>query len=134
MGDGQHIWAAAEWVLMMRGMFLRPESAKDGNVFVEQFAAFVKVRVEIAVFGFVPANADPDNDLASREMFEGRDLFGGDDGVAHREDKDAQTQSDVRREGCEICECGDGFGAVAILGMLDGHEDVVGCPNGIKTE
>ncbi|MFA9479658.1 hypothetical protein ACERK3_15320 [Phycisphaerales bacterium AB-hyl4] len=25
MGDGQHIWAAAEWVLMMRAMFVREE-------------------------------------------------------------------------------------------------------------
>jgi hypothetical protein len=25
MGDGQHIWAAAEWVLMMRSLFLREE-------------------------------------------------------------------------------------------------------------
>jgi hypothetical protein len=25
MGDGQHTWAAAEWVLMLRNMFLREE-------------------------------------------------------------------------------------------------------------
>jgi hypothetical protein len=25
MGDGQHIWAAAEWVLMMRNWFVREE-------------------------------------------------------------------------------------------------------------
>jgi len=25
MGDGQHVWAAAEWVLMLRNMFLREE-------------------------------------------------------------------------------------------------------------
>lgn len=25
MGDGQHIWAAAEWVLMLRNMFVREE-------------------------------------------------------------------------------------------------------------
>jgi hypothetical protein len=25
MGDGQHIWAAAEWVLMMRSLFIREE-------------------------------------------------------------------------------------------------------------
>ena len=25
MGDGQHVWAAAEWVLMMRNMFVREE-------------------------------------------------------------------------------------------------------------
>ena len=27
MGDGQHIWAAAEWVLMLRNMFVREEGA-----------------------------------------------------------------------------------------------------------
>src|SRR5690606_20536837 len=26
MGDGQHIWAAAEWVLMMRNLFVREEA------------------------------------------------------------------------------------------------------------
>ena len=25
MGDGQHAWAAAEWILMMRSLFLREE-------------------------------------------------------------------------------------------------------------
>ncbi len=25
MGDGQHVWAAAEWVLMVRNMFVREE-------------------------------------------------------------------------------------------------------------
>jgi hypothetical protein len=25
MGDGQHVWAAAEWVMMMRNLFLREE-------------------------------------------------------------------------------------------------------------
>ena len=25
MGDGQHIWAAAEWVLLLRNMFVREE-------------------------------------------------------------------------------------------------------------
>ena len=28
MGDGQHIWAAAEWVLMLRNCFVREEGAK----------------------------------------------------------------------------------------------------------
>lgn len=27
MGDGQHVWAAAEWVLMMRNIFVREEEA-----------------------------------------------------------------------------------------------------------
>jgi hypothetical protein len=31
MGDGQHVWAAAEWVLAMRALFLREEG--DGLVF-----------------------------------------------------------------------------------------------------
>ena len=26
MGDGQHVWAAAEWVLMIRNCFVREES------------------------------------------------------------------------------------------------------------
>src|SRR5206468_11068170 len=26
MGDGQHIWAAAEWVMMIRNMFVREEA------------------------------------------------------------------------------------------------------------
>lgn len=26
MGDGQHVWAAAEWVLMLRNCFLREEN------------------------------------------------------------------------------------------------------------
>lgn len=25
MGDGQHVWAAAEWILMVRNMFVREE-------------------------------------------------------------------------------------------------------------
>ena len=29
MGDGQHLWAAAEWVLMMRNMFVREEEATN---------------------------------------------------------------------------------------------------------
>ncbi|OGS21751.1 MAG: hypothetical protein A2252_00150 [Elusimicrobia bacterium RIFOXYA2_FULL_39_19] len=28
MGDGQHVWAAAEWVLMIRNCFVREESEK----------------------------------------------------------------------------------------------------------
>ena len=28
MGDGQHTWAAAEWILMMRSCFLQEEPAK----------------------------------------------------------------------------------------------------------
>ncbi len=28
MGDGQHIWAAAEWVLMIRNCFVREEVGK----------------------------------------------------------------------------------------------------------
>jgi hypothetical protein len=28
MGDGQHVWASAEWVMMMRNMFVREEEAK----------------------------------------------------------------------------------------------------------
>jgi len=28
MGDGQHVWAAAEWVLMMRNCFVREEGAR----------------------------------------------------------------------------------------------------------
>ncbi len=31
MGDGQHVWAAAEWVLMMRNMFVREEE-KTGTL------------------------------------------------------------------------------------------------------
>ena len=26
MGDGQHVWAAAEWVMVMRNMFVREEA------------------------------------------------------------------------------------------------------------
>ncbi len=29
MGDGQHVWAAAEWVLMLRNMFVREEEAEN---------------------------------------------------------------------------------------------------------
>ena len=29
MGDGQHVWAAAEWVLMIRNMFVREEEANQ---------------------------------------------------------------------------------------------------------
>lgn len=29
MGDGQHVWAAAEWVMMIRNMFVREEEAKS---------------------------------------------------------------------------------------------------------
>ncbi len=32
MGDGQHIWAAAEWVLMMRSLFLREEEERNALV------------------------------------------------------------------------------------------------------
>ncbi len=32
MGDGQHIWAAAEWVLMIRNMFVREEEAAGSLV------------------------------------------------------------------------------------------------------
>ena len=28
MGDGQHVWAAAEWVLMIRNCFVREEAGK----------------------------------------------------------------------------------------------------------
>jgi hypothetical protein len=28
MGDGQHVWAAAEWVLMMRALFVREEAGR----------------------------------------------------------------------------------------------------------
>jgi hypothetical protein len=28
MGDGQHVWAAAEWVLMMRNCFAREEDGR----------------------------------------------------------------------------------------------------------
>ena len=28
MGDGQHVWAAAEWVMMMRNLFVREEPGK----------------------------------------------------------------------------------------------------------
>ncbi len=28
MGDGQHIWAAAEWILMVRNCFVREENEK----------------------------------------------------------------------------------------------------------
>lgn len=31
MGDGQHIWAAAEWILMMRNFFVREEE-KSGTL------------------------------------------------------------------------------------------------------
>lgn len=29
MGDGQHVWAAAEWVLMLRNMFVREEEVEN---------------------------------------------------------------------------------------------------------
>ena len=29
MGDGQHVWAAAEWVLLMRNMFVREEEKEN---------------------------------------------------------------------------------------------------------
>lgn len=29
MGDGQHVWAAAEWILMIRGCFVREEEAES---------------------------------------------------------------------------------------------------------
>ena len=28
MGDGQHVWASAEWILMIRNCFVREESGK----------------------------------------------------------------------------------------------------------
>jgi hypothetical protein len=32
MGDGQHVWAAAEWLLMLRNCFVREEPAADGLI------------------------------------------------------------------------------------------------------
>ncbi len=31
MGDGQHIWAAAEWLMMVRNLFVREEGARFGD-------------------------------------------------------------------------------------------------------
>ena len=28
MGDGQHVWASAEWVMMLRNMFVREETSQ----------------------------------------------------------------------------------------------------------
>lgn len=42
MGDGQHVWAAAEWVLMIRNCFIREE--KEPIIFI-QLPGFKKTKV-----------------------------------------------------------------------------------------
>ncbi len=75
MGDGQHIWAAAEWVLMMRNMFVREEEnnrtlilcsgipekwIKEGEAlfFGPTLTVFGKVSVSIKVDEFVRVSWD----------------------------------------------------------------------------
>ena len=54
MGDGQHIWAAAEWVLMIRNMFVREEEAEGLLVLCAGIPKeWLKMREEVS-FGPAP--------------------------------------------------------------------------------
>ena len=55
MGDGQHVWAAAEWVLLMRNMFVR-EEGKDTLVLCSGIPAEWVKKGEKIFFG--PAHTD----------------------------------------------------------------------------
>jgi len=52
MGDGQHVWAAAEWVLMLRNMFVREEG--EGLVLASGLPAEWTERQEPLRFGPAP--------------------------------------------------------------------------------
>ena len=59
MGDGQHAWAAAEWILMVRNMFVREEPAEDTLVLCAGIPReWMKPEEEIR-FGPAPTNYGP---------------------------------------------------------------------------
>jgi hypothetical protein len=57
MGDGHHVWAAAEWVLMLRYCFLREEG--DTLVLASGIPARWLTAAEPVVFGPAPTTFGP---------------------------------------------------------------------------
>ena len=54
MGDGQHVWAAAEWVLMIRNCFVREED--QGLIFCSGIPQIWLNKQEIMTFGPAPTS------------------------------------------------------------------------------
>ena len=50
MGDGQHVWAAAEWVLMVRNCFIREEG--DGLILCSGIPSYWLDKKEPMSFGW----------------------------------------------------------------------------------
>jgi hypothetical protein len=66
MGDGQHIWAAAEWVLMMRNLFVREEGDSlvlGAGIFPRWLACreTMSFGPTLTPFGAVTVNLTPNN-------------------------------------------------------------------------
>ena len=54
MGDGQHVWAAAEWVLMIRNCFVREED--DGLILCSGIPPHWLVKKQTMAFGPAPTS------------------------------------------------------------------------------
>jgi hypothetical protein len=54
MGDGQHVWAAAEWLLMIRNCFVREEPTGDGLILCSGVPPAWLARGERISFGAAP--------------------------------------------------------------------------------
>src|SRR5499426_488216 len=82
-----HVLASKTWLLA------RPQGTKNLNIFVADFAALVeRVETERVKFLLHPAHANPQNDAATGERIERGDHFGGEEGVAVRQDEHACTK------------------------------------------
>jgi hypothetical protein len=67
MGDGQHGWAAAEWVLMIRSLFLREEQDRlviGAGLFPEWLSSGARLRFgpTSTAFGRVTVEIDTDRE------------------------------------------------------------------------
>jgi hypothetical protein len=73
MGDGQHGWAAAEWVMMMRNLFVREEKDKiviGAGIFPQwlQSGARIGFGPTLTPFGSIRVNIDNDNNVPHLQL------------------------------------------------------------------
>src|SRR5262245_8857660 len=104
-----HVLASKIWLLA------RPQGPKNFNILVADLTTLVeRVETERVKFLFHPAHANPQDNAATGERIERGDHFGGEEGVAIRQDEYAGTELHPRGARRQERQGGQGFIVVLI--------------------
>ena len=103
-----------------------PHQSHDGEGFFHACAAFFEIRTVDVVFERPPTHANTKCDSTTRDLIDGRDLFGDAHRVVNWELEDPRSDSDGR---CPCSNCGKERERIA---QIPGHEVVMSDSDGVE--